>query len=193
MKHTQINHMRTTHKLLMLLTVVVVALSACSTLRTASDYDKKVSFNNYKTYNFYDKGIARLKLNDLDKRRMLSAIDAEMTTKGFTKAENPDLLVNLVVVARERVDAYGSGFYGPGWGWGWGWRSPFWGGGVNYVDQYMEGTIIIDFLDPKTKTLVWHGRGSGFNLDNFRKREERMNTGVKEILGQYPPNASTNN
>ncbi|WP_131539032.1 DUF4136 domain-containing protein [Pedobacter nototheniae] len=185
--------MRTTHKLLMLLTVVVVALSACSTLRTASDYDKKVSFNNYKTYNFYDKGIARLKLNDLDKRRMLSAIDAEMTTKGFTKAENPDLLVNLVVVARERVDAYGSGFYGPGWGWGWGWRSPFWGGGVNYVDQYMEGTIIIDFLDPKTKTLVWHGRGSGFNLDNFRKREERMNTGVKEILGQYPPNASTNN
>lgn len=182
--------MRTTQKLLMLFAVAVMALSACTTLRTASDYDKKVSFSNYKTYNFYDKGIARLKLNDLDKRRMLSAVDAAMAAKGFTKSENADLLVNLVVVARERIDAYGPGFYG---GWGWGWRSPYWGGGMSYIDQYIEGTIIIDFLDPKTKTLVWHGRGSGFNLDNFRKREERMNTGVKEILGQYPPNASTNN
>ncbi len=184
--------MRTTHKLLMLLTVFVVALSACSSLRTASDYDKKANFNQYKTYNFYDKGIARVKLNDLDKRRLLGAIDTEMAAKGFTKSDQPDLLVNLVVVARERIDAYGPAFYGGwGWGWGWGWRSPFWGGGVSYVDQYAEGTIIIDLLDPKTKTLVWHGRGSGFNLDNFRKREERMQVGVKEILGQYPPNAGS--
>lgn len=180
--------MKTIHKLLMLFTVVI-ALSACTSLRTSSDFDKKVSFSGYKTYNFYDKGIARLKLNDLDKRRMLAAVETEMTTKGFTKADQPDLLVNLVIVARETTDVYS---YGPGWGWGWGWRSPFYGG-MNSVNQYMEGTFIIDFLDPKTKTLVWHGRGSGFNLDNFKKREERMNTGVKEILSQYPPNASTNN
>ncbi|KLT67569.1 DUF4136 domain-containing protein, partial [Pedobacter sp. BMA] len=66
-----------------------------------------------------------------------------------------------------------------------------WGGwgGPNYVNQYMEGTIIIDFLDPAKKILFWHGQGTGFNLDSFSKREERLQTGVKEILAQYPPTA----
>ncbi|MGF1924766.1 MAG: DUF4136 domain-containing protein, partial [Bacteroidia bacterium] len=109
----------------------------------------------------------------------------------------PDLLVNLVVVTKERADYYAPGFYG-GWGWGrgWGWGggwgggwgAPFMGGG--FVDTYREGTIIIDFLDPAKKILFWHGRGSGFNLDNFNKREQRLQVGVSEILAQYPPGSS---
>lgn len=179
--------MKTFQKLLMLLTVVV-AFAGCTSLRTASDFDKNINLNSYKTYNFYDKGIEKVRLNNLDKRRLLAAVEAEMNAKGFTKSEKPDLLVNLVVVARERTEIYGPSYYG-GWGWGWrgGWGSPFWGGG-NYVDQYREGTIIIDFLDPAKKILFWHGQGSGFNLDNFSKREQRLVKGVKEILAQYPTN-----
>lgn len=177
--------MKTVKKILMLFTIGI-ALAACSSLRTVSDYDKNVDFSIYKTYNFYDKGMDRLRLNNLDKRRLMGAVEAEMNAKGFTKSDQPDLLVNLVVVARERADIYGPGFYG-GWGWGGGWGSPFWGGGHGYVNQYVEGTIIIDFLDPAKKILFWHGRGAGFNLDNFSKREERLQTGVREILGQYPP------
>ena len=179
-----------TFKTLLMLFTVVLALSGCSSLRTASDYDKNVDFSTYKTYNFYDKGIARVKLNNLDKRRLMAAVEAEMNAKGFVKADKPDLLVNLVVVAREKTDVYGPAYYG-GWGWGggWGWRGGWGGWGSNYVNQYIEGTIIIDFLDPAKKILFWHGQGSGFNLDNFSKREERLYTGVKEILAQYPPNA----
>ncbi|UKT62355.1 DUF4136 domain-containing protein [Pedobacter mucosus] len=186
--------MKTIKNLLALLTVVL-ALSGCSTLRTASDFDKDVDLKSYKTYNLYNKGIDRVRLNNLDKRRLVAAVETEMLAKGFTKSDKPDLLVNLVVIAREKTDVYGPGYYG-GWGWGggWGWRggwgggwgSPFWGGGQSYVNQYIEGTIIIDFLDPAKKILFWHGRGSGFNLDSFSKREERLYTGVKEILSQYP-------
>ncbi|KLT66438.1 DUF4136 domain-containing protein, partial [Pedobacter sp. BMA] len=108
--------MKTTQKLLMLFTVVL-ALAGCSTLRTASDYDKTADLNSYKTYNFYDKGVARVKLNNLDKRRLMAAVEAEMNSKGFVKADKPDMLVNLVVVAREKTDFYGPAYYG-GWGWG---------------------------------------------------------------------------
>jgi len=178
--------MKTFQKLLMLI-AVVITLAGCSSLRTASDYDKNVDLNAYKTYNFYDKGVARVKLNNLDKRRLMAAVETEMNAKGFRKAERPDLLVNLVVVAREKTDFYGPAYYG---GWGWGWRGGWGGwGGSNYVNQYIEGTIIIDFLDPAKKILFWHGQGSGFNLDNFSNREERLNKGVKEILAQYQPNA----
>ncbi|MFD2337454.1 DUF4136 domain-containing protein [Pedobacter mendelii] len=134
--------MKTFQKLLMLFTVVI-ALAGCSSLRTASDFDKDVDLSSYKTYNFYDKGIAKVKLNNLDKRRLMAAVESQMNAKGFTKSTSPDLLVNLVVVARERTDFYGPGYYG-GWGWG-GW------GGSNFANQYIEGTIIIDFLDPAKK------------------------------------------
>jgi len=181
--------MKIFQKLVMLI-AVVITLAGCSSLRTASDYDKNVDLNAYKTYNFYDKGIARVKLNNLDKRRLMAAVEAEMNAKGFTKSNRPDLLVNLVVVAREKADFYGPAYYG-GWGWGggWGWRGGWGGWGSNYVNQYIEGTIIIDFLDPAKKILFWHGQGAGFNLDNFNKREQRLYTGVREILAQYPPNA----
>lgn len=173
--------------------VVVLLLAACTTtLRVASDFDKEGNFKNYKTYNFYDKGLEKLAVNGLDKKRMMAAVDAEMLAKGFTKADKPDLFVNLIVVKRERTDVYANGFGGPwGWrgGWGWGW-GPGWGGGMYNVDRYEEGTFIIDFLDPKTKMHVWHGRGSGFNLDNFKNREERIAVGVKEILAQYPPQSN---
>ena len=178
-------------KKLVMLFLVGVALVGCSSLQTVSDYDKNANFAGYRTYGFYDKGLEKLRLNNLDKRRLMAAVELEMSAKGFTKADKPDILVNLVVVAKERADYYDSGFYG-GWGWGrgWGWGGA-WGGGRGFVDHYTEGTIIIDFLDPAKKILVWHGRGIGFNLDSFNKREERLQLGVNEILAQYPPNAKT--
>ena len=165
---------------ILMLFTIVSALAACSSLRTASDFDKKADFSKYKTYDFYDKGIARLKLNDLDKRRMLEAIESQMNAKGFSKSNKPDLLVNLVVVGREVNEIYNNS---PMWGWGY----PYWGRSMGMVNQFTEGTIIIDFLDPIQKKLIWHGIGQGFNMDNFNKREERMQKGVSEILGQYPP------
>lgn len=171
---------------------VVVLLSACSSLRVASDFDRDANFASYKTYNFYPKGLEKLAVNGLDKKRMMAAVDTEMQAKGFTKADKPDLFVNLIVVKRERTDVYDNGFYGGPWGWrgGWGWGmgwGPFWGGGMRSFDRYEEGMFIIDFLDTKTKMHVWHGRGDGFNLDSFKNREERIVVGVKEILAQYPP------
>lgn len=179
-----------TLKIFLMLFAVVIAFGCSTTLRTISDYDKTTDFSKYKTYGFYDKGMARIRLNNLDKRRLMGAVEAELNAKGFTKSDKPDFLVNLVVVARERVDYYNPGFYG-GLGWGFGWGNPFWGGNFAHVNQYMEGTIIVDFLDPEKKTLFWHGRGTGFNLDSFNKREERLHTGVSEILAQYPPDQTT--
>jgi len=187
--HNVMNKIKQLGSLLM----VAVLLSACTSLRVASDFDKEVNFKNYKTYNFYEKGLEKLEVNGIDKKRMLAAVDVEMQAKGFTKVAKPDLLVNLVVMKRDRTDIYDNGFYGGPWGWRGGWGmawGPFWGGGMRSVDRYQEGLFIIDFLDPKTKMHVWHGRGDGFNLDSFKNREERINTGVKEILAQYPPYSS---
>jgi hypothetical protein len=97
---------------------LLLLLASCSSVSVYSDYDKNVDFASYKTYAFFKPGIDKVEISDLDKRRILHAIDTEMQAKGFTKSENPDLLVNIFTKSREQVSV---NQFSAGWGYGWGW------------------------------------------------------------------------
>jgi hypothetical protein len=71
------------------------------------------------------------------------------------------------------------------------WTSTQWSPNAS-VKQVTESTIIIDFINPVTKDLIWHGQFNGFRFDDFRKREERMHVAIRQILEDFPPDASTN-
>ena len=90
-------------KLLPLLGIIFL-LASCSTVRVASDYDQSVNFSQYKTYAYYKPDIDKAEISDLDKKRILRAIETEMNAKGFTKSENPAVLVSIFTKAKERVD-----------------------------------------------------------------------------------------
>lgn len=168
-----------TIKLLPLLTFFILA--SCSSVRVNSDYDKKASFENYKTYAFLKSGVDKVEISDLDKKRILRSIDEVMSTKGFTKDSNPDLLISIFTKEKERVDIYNS--YGFGWGW-----NPYWGMNYTNVSTTPEGVLYIDLIDAKTKELVWQGEGSGNLTKDTNKKDERIQTFVSKILEQYPPN-----
>jgi len=180
-------------KFLALPLIVVLFLSSCVSVRVASDYDSETNFKEYKTYAFYKTGIDKAQISDLDKKRILRAIDTEMASRGFTKSQNPDILVSIFTKEREQVDVYNNNF---GWGWGgFGWGGPWawgpgfgWGGGNN-VSTRTEGSLFIDLIDSKNKQLVWQGRGIGTlnNTTNIEKKEERLKEFVSEILEAYPP------
>ncbi|HEU4497352.1 MAG TPA: DUF4136 domain-containing protein [Flavobacterium sp.] len=162
------------------------ALASCSSVRVASDFDKNADFSKYKTYAFLKSGIDKVEISDLDKRRILAAIDAEMALKGFAKSENPDLLVNIFTKSRQQVDVntFNAGW---GYGWGWGWNPWMWGGRNTSVSTSTEGTLYIDLIDAKKKELVWQGEGIGILTQNMDKKEERIQEFVKKILERYPP------
>ena len=116
-------------RLLPLLAIVLIA-SSCSTVRVTSDYDQSINFNEYKTYAFYKPGIDKAEISDLEKRRILKAIENEMAAKGFTKSDNPTVLISIFAKANKRVDVYRNNFcFGGGWGWGAGFRPRGGGGG----------------------------------------------------------------
>ena len=115
--------------------LAVVFLSSCATVNVITDYDRQADFKEYKSYAFYKTGIDKAQISDLDKKRILKAIETEMANRGFVKSQDPDILVSIFTKERERVDVYNNvgwgwgGFYspwawGPGWGWnaGWGWN-----------------------------------------------------------------------
>ncbi|WP_242082334.1 DUF4136 domain-containing protein [Aestuariivivens sediminis] len=177
------------------LLALVIMLSSCSSVRVAADYDKNANFNDYKTFAFFKTGIDKAEISDLDKRRILRAIEAELLSKGFTKSENPDLLISLFTKSQQRVDVYNNAWgYGAwgwgGWGpWGWGGYGPGWGWGWNNpsVSTSTQGTLYIDLIDAKKKELVWQGMGTGYLSKNVEKKEERIKEFVNNILSKYPP------
>lgn len=173
-------------KTLKLLSVALLfVLASCSSVRVNADYDKNANFGQYKTYAFHKSGIDKAEISDLDKKRILRSIDAQMSAKGFSKSDSPDLLVNIFTKERERVDVnqYYSGW---GYGWGYGWNPYFWGGRP-YVTTSTEGTLYIDLIDAKNKELIWQGVGTGYLTHCVEKKDERANEFVSKILEQFPP------
>lgn len=162
--------------------LLLFVLASCSSVRVNSDYDKSVDFSNYKTFAYQKSGIDKVEISDLDKKRILRAIDEQMTAKGFTKSETPDLLVNIFTKERQQVDVnqYNSGF---GFGFG-----PFYYGANNTsVNSYSEGTLFIDLIDAKKKELIWEGEGEGILTKDTNRKDAVITEFVTKILAQYPP------
>lgn len=172
-------------KTLKFLPLMLLFLAAsCSTVRVTTDYDTNADFSKYKTFAFYKKGIDKVDLSDLDKRRILKAIENEMLAKGFTISENPDLLVNIFTKSRQKVDIYNNNYFYGGW-------HP-WYYGPNFgthISKYTEGTLFIDLIDAQKKELAWQGIGSGAlnTTGDVAKKEERIRDFVEQIMAKYPP------
>ncbi|WP_310380118.1 DUF4136 domain-containing protein [Flavobacterium sp.] len=175
-----------TIKLLPLLLFFVIV--SCSTVNVNADYDKNVDFAPYKTYAFYKTGIDKVEISDLDKRRILHAIEEQMTAKGFTKSETPDLLININAKAERNINVnqFQNG-WGYGWGMGWGFGfNPYFG--MNHsISTTTDGILTIDLIDAKKKELIWQGEGTGYLTKNTAKKDERITEFVTKIMMQYPP------
>jgi hypothetical protein len=168
--------------------LALLLITSCSPVRVAIDYDRRANFGQYGTFAFYRPGIDEAQISDLDKKRILRAIESELQKKGLNKSESPDLLVSIFTKERERVEVWNNNF-GWGWGWGWGWN-PWWGGGNwgTTVTTTPEGTLYIDLIDAKSNELVWQGIGSArLILDDIDKKERRIQEIVSEIMAEFPP------
>ncbi|MDO6761370.1 DUF4136 domain-containing protein [Tamlana sp. 2_MG-2023] len=167
-----------------------LTLTSCSSIQVAADYDKEVNFDNYKTFAFFKNGIDKAEISDLDKRRILRAIESELLKKGFTKSEDPDLLISLFTKSNQRVDVYNNSWGYGAWGWGGYGMGPGWGWGWNMqpdVSTSTEGQLYIDLIDADKKELVWQGMGTGYLTQNMEQKEARIQEFVAKIMEKYPP------
>jgi hypothetical protein len=163
---------------------LLLALGACSSIKVTHDFDSTADFSKYKTYAFTDDA-KNFPIQELDRSRILNAIDKEMTAKGFTKSENPDVLIDLQVKLEQRQTAtatntggYGRYRYG-------------WGGGTTYVnvENYVDGTLFVNMVDKSSEKLVWQGRGTK-TLEEHptpEKKEQNINYAIQQIFTKYPP------
>ena len=124
--------------------------------------------------------------NTLIEKRFKNSVTDQLKAKGITEAaDNPDFYVMYYSGTQNKVNVTNYGYgYGPRWGYG--------GGGVD-VQQYTEGTIILDFVDAKTKQLVWRSTASGALSKNPTPEEaqQRLDDVVAQMLSEYPPKGAS--
>ncbi|MGX9460164.1 DUF4136 domain-containing protein [Shewanella sp. A14] len=172
----------------------VLALSACSTMKSTSDFDPSVSFEQYKTYSWVEKknNDAGYHLDGLMDQRVRAAIETQLSQKGISKTDKQtaDLLVNYITKVDKKINIdtfnshYGyNPYYGPRWGWGGSIQSE------TTVREYDVGTLMVDLVDNKTGILVWRGTVA----DTVREQstpEERINSinkAISTVMMNYPP------
>ena len=175
-------------KNLLFFALILLLSVSCSSIKVSSDFDKTAGFASYKTFAFTPEALA-LPLDDINRNRVLTAVENELKAKGFTKSDHPDVLINLNIkaVQQQTATATTSG-YGYGAGYRYGRGGGFGSTTINY-DSCVDGTLFVDMIDAAKKLLVWQGRGTK-TIDpdaSQQKREQNINYAVKQIFMKYPP------
>lgn len=168
--------------------VLPVLVVSCSSVKVSSDFDREANFDGYKTYAF-TKEAGEIKVDDINRKRIMDAVSDELAAKGFTRSDEPDVLIDMNLLAERKQSATATTtptYYGAGYRYGWG--GGFSTTSIN-VENYLEGTLFVDMIDASRKQLVWQGRAIGtINPDAAaEKREANIKNAVKQIFTTYPP------
>ena len=172
-------------------TTLGFALSAAtaSAQSVTYDYDKSADFSKFRTYAW----TSGTNLADqLNHKRIVSSIDAQLTAKGFTLVSsdsNPDVLVAYHARFDKNLEING---FENGWG------APRFGAsrsGRATVDEVTTGTLVVDLMDPKTRSVLWSGIAAK-ELDAKAKPDKKDKNAAKaaeKIFNNYPPNVRGGN
>jgi hypothetical protein len=181
-----------------LILFAVLTASCGSGVTVTSDYDKTVDFSKYKTYAYYGWAENSDKiLTGFDKERIETSVEDEFEKRGWTIDQtNGDATVSLYVVVNEKTsyssytDHYNNGMYGGIYASRYGYRYGGIGIGTSSTtttqNDYLEGTLIVDVFDAKTKKHIWQGIGKKTIDENKSNREESIKAGVAKIMKAFP-------
>jgi uncharacterized protein DUF4136 len=164
-----------------LVAVATLMLSSAASAQTVTyDYDRSTDFSRLKTYAW----TAGTNLQDeLNHKRIMDAVDAQLRAKGFSRVEasgNPDVLVAYHASFSRDLEISGWG----GYRWGPGARSA-------RVEQVVVGTLVVSMVNAKTRTIVWRGIASK-DLDpdaSPEKRDKNINKAAEKLFKNYPHKA----
>ena len=176
-----------------ILILAFVAWSCEPALKVTSDYDKSANFQQYKTFKMNLSDEAHESISALNKERVYAAVKAEMLKRNYMESENADLIVHTASIFKDKqsmtahTSSYGyGGYYRPyGWGGAMGVSSY-----TTYdVQNYKDGSLIIDIIDAKTQKLIWEGVGNKEIDSPAKDPEKAINEAVATIMSNFPPGA----
>ena len=154
---------------------LLLGASATAAAEVKSDYDRSFDLSKLRSFRFADPGRRSprdgLATDDLAAKRLRSAIQSNLVALGIPEqTAAADFEVSYFATLRNQAQVTTAG-------------RPRWGMGSVWVNQYVEGTAIVEFRDAKSAELVWRGFVTG-TVDP-EKSEEKINKGIKKLIEQF--------
>lgn len=156
--------------------LIVSSAAACvMAVHTASarpaistDAAPGVNFQNYKTFSWVNP-LPPSGMDPVAFGRLHSAIEDDLATKGYQKADNGDLSLILTVGERQKTDIETWGRFGM----------------QTSAYQYTQGSLSLDAFDTKTKQAVWHGQASE-TVNPDKPNLKAIGDGVNKLMAKFP-------
>lgn len=165
---------RTMSMLVMLLGLLGISAAAQS---VQSDYDRSFRFSDLKTFSFtiQKRGTTDPLASDtLNDGRIRTGLESQLIGNGFRmQTEKPDFVIAYYVTTKNKLSVQDFS-YGP----------PRWFGSRDIrVNQYSEGTLLVDFIDPNNNQVIWRGRASG-TLE-MKGVDKKISKSVEKLIKQF--------
>jgi hypothetical protein len=154
--------------------IALIAIAGCATTtRVRSSAAPGANLSGYRTYAFYTEPYQQKWPAKMVEERVRSAIAQDLEQKGLVPATSgpPDVLIGYHMKKRDVPD-YSAANY------------PSDCCGFIPVTTYPEGTLVVDFIDPQTRAVVW--RGSATRCLKDRPDLSKVDDAVAKLIGQYP-------
>ena len=163
-----------------LLMSVALAAVGCSTVTVHHDYDENYNYPSLKTYDWLPASVPP-RISELRIKRFQSEFDQQMAARGYTRStDNPNFLVAMHVTGRQVIQVTD-----------WGYRRGAYGVMRDIdVNQYTEGTAVVDFVDSRSKELFWRGVVTAVAEPGLspEAQEAKFSKASKKLLEKFPPN-----
>jgi hypothetical protein len=141
--------------------------------------------------------------NSITNQHLHNDVVRALQGKGYTLSDsNPDFEVAYYAGTKQKMDttywnpspAYRYGYRGYGFrsnrfAWAW----PWYGGGAAWrygpemqVQDYTQGTVIVDVINPATQELIWRGQGVASVSSDPSTYGKELGQSVSAILKKFP-------
>lgn len=162
---------------------LLILLVSCSSTKVVYDYDSKIDFTVYKTFNFFED--AGKGLSELDVKRITNELFYKLQEKGMKLSDTPDVYINIVSKESEVANrnTIGLGIGGGGTvGFGI-------SGGIPIGSKKMNQQLTIDFVESKNDELIWQGIAESEIKERTRPEERELHYKkvIEKVLVSYPP------
>jgi hypothetical protein len=142
-----------------------------------TDYDHNFNLAKFRTFGFYQQerrpgdALAASPIND---RRIQDALNAQLTTNGFSASGQPDFWIAYFVTTKKGLDIQDNRF------------GLLQRRGYINVNQTIEGTLVVVFVDAATRQEVWRGYASG--TINPKDLDKDVNKATTKLVQKFKKN-----
>jgi Domain of unknown function (DUF4136) len=163
------------------LAMLALAICLISTIATGQqvsvNYNHSQSFTQYHTYAWASDNANKVQ-NSILAQVAEQDINSALQGKGLKMVQenqNPDLIVTANGGMREQTSYTAMGMRG-------------FGGGMGSItpEQNVEGTLIVDLYETKTKSLAWRGIAQDTLNKNGNKNQQLVQKAITKMFKQWP-------